>query len=59
LFVTHDLHEALLLGTRIALLDEGRLVSIHSPREFLTSSEPLVRQYVEAFGTHDQLRGNQ
>ncbi|HUK46499.1 MAG TPA: ATP-binding cassette domain-containing protein [Terriglobales bacterium] len=58
LFVTHDLHEALLLGTRIALLDEGRLVSIHSPEEFLNSSESLVRKYVEAFGTHDQVRGN-
>ena len=59
LFVTHDLHEALLLGTRIALLDEGRLVSIHSPQEFLNSPEPLVKKYVEAFGTHDPLRGNQ
>jgi osmoprotectant transport system ATP-binding protein len=57
LFVTHDLHEALLLGTRIALLDAGKLVSIHSPQEFLISSEPLVKKYVEAFGTPDQLRG--
>jgi len=51
LFVTHDLHEALLLGTRIALLDEGRLVAMSSPQEFLNSSEPLVQKYVEAFGS--------
>ena len=51
LFVTHDLHEALRLGTRIALLEEGRLVSLTSANEFLTSSEPLVKRYVEAFGT--------
>lgn len=50
LFVTHDLHEALLLGTRIALLEAGRLVSINSPEQFLSSSEPLVSKYVEAFG---------
>lgn len=50
LFVTHDLHEALRLGTRIALLEEGRLISLTSPDDFLTSSEPLVRKYVEAFG---------
>jgi osmoprotectant transport system ATP-binding protein len=58
LFVTHDLHEALLLGTRIALLEEGRLVSLGSPEEFLSSSEPLVMKYVEAFGSVEHLRGN-
>jgi osmoprotectant transport system ATP-binding protein len=58
LFVTHDLHEALFLGTRIALLEEGRLVSIGSPEEFLTSSEPLVMKYVEAFGSVERVRGN-
>lgn len=51
LFVTHDLREAMLLGTRIALLEEGRLVSLSSPREFLRSSDPVVARYVEAFGT--------
>jgi osmoprotectant transport system ATP-binding protein len=57
LFVTHDLHEALLLGSRIALLDEGRLVSVNSPEQFLNSSEPLVVKYVEAFGSWEQMRG--
>ena len=57
LFVTHDLHEALFLGTRIALLEEGRLVSIGSAEEFLNSSEPLVKKYVQAFGTLEQVRG--
>jgi osmoprotectant transport system ATP-binding protein len=51
LFVTHDLHEALFLGTRIALLDEGRLVAINTPDDFLKSPEPLVSRYVQAFGT--------
>ena len=36
--VTHDINEALLLGTRIALLDAGNLRGIYSPREFLKSS---------------------
>jgi ABC-type proline/glycine betaine transport system ATPase subunit len=57
LFVTHDLHEALLLGTRIALLEEGRLVSTSSPQEFLHSSDPLVQKYVQAFGAAEQVRG--
>jgi len=51
LFVTHDLREAMLLGSRIALLEEGKLVSLNSPEGFLNSSEPLVAKYVEAFGS--------
>lgn len=58
LFVTHDLNEALLLGTRIALLEEGNLVSLTSPDEFRNSSEPLVARYMRAFGPPlDQPRG--
>ena len=58
LFVTHDLHEALFLGNRIALLEEGRLVWLGSPQEFLSSSEPLVMKYVEAFGSVERVRGS-
>jgi len=50
LFVTHDLREAMLLGSRIALLEEGRLVWLSSRDEFLASPDPLVQKYVEAFG---------
>lgn len=50
-FVTHDMHEALVLGTRIALMEKGRLVVVHTPEEFLASSNPLVAAYVEAFRT--------
>lgn len=49
-FVTHDLHEALVLGTRIALMEDGKLVTVLSPEEFLHSSDGLVKQYVAAFG---------
>jgi osmoprotectant transport system ATP-binding protein len=55
-FVTHDLHEALLLGSQIALLEEGKLVSCNTPGEFVASSEPLVRKYVEAFAADDVLK---
>jgi osmoprotectant transport system ATP-binding protein len=51
LFVTHDLREAMLLGSRIALLEEGTLVSLTSREEFLASNNPLVKKYVEAFGS--------
>jgi osmoprotectant transport system ATP-binding protein len=49
-FVTHDLREALRLGSRIALMDAGRLVTVLSPENFLRSREPLAAAYVQAFG---------
>lgn len=48
-FVTHDLREALLLADRIALIDAGRLVTLHTPKEFLQSDDAIVRSYVDAF----------
>lgn len=50
-FVTHDLREALLLGSKIALMEEGRLVVLQTPEEFLSSPHPLVVAYRDAFGT--------
>jgi len=49
-FVTHDLREALRLGSRIALMEAGRLVTILSPQDFLRSNNPLASAYVQAFG---------
>src|ERR1700676_853655 len=49
-FVTHDLREALRLGSRIALLEGGRLVTVLSPAEFLRSKDPISAAYVRAFG---------
>ncbi len=46
-FVTHDLHEALLLGSRIALMDRGRIVLVETPEDFVRSKQPLARAYLE------------
>jgi len=48
-FVTHDLREALLLGSRIALLEAGRLAGLYTPGEFLRATDPTVAAYVAAF----------
>jgi osmoprotectant transport system ATP-binding protein len=50
-FVTHDLREALLLGTRIAMMESGRLVTIQTPDDFTHCTEPIVAAYVNAFAT--------
>jgi osmoprotectant transport system ATP-binding protein len=44
--VTHDLREALLLGSRIVLIDEGRVVADASAEEFPRLPRPLVQKYV-------------
>jgi osmoprotectant transport system ATP-binding protein len=49
-FVTHDLREALRLGSRIALMEAGKLVTVLSPQEFLRSADPWASAYVRAFG---------
>jgi osmoprotectant transport system ATP-binding protein len=57
-FVTHDLREALRLGSRIALLEAGRLVTVLAPQDFLWSNEPLVSAYVNAFEDRPERTGN-
>ncbi len=47
-FVTHDVREGLLLGTRLGLMHEGRLVFLGTPEEFRQSSDPQVKQFMEA-----------
>jgi osmoprotectant transport system ATP-binding protein len=47
LLVTHDLREALVVGDRIALLDEGRLAVLATPAEFRRSTHPLARAFLE------------
>jgi osmoprotectant transport system ATP-binding protein len=44
-FVTHDLHEAKTLGSRIALMEKGRIVFLGTYTEFAASGLPLARSY--------------
>lgn len=57
-FVTHDLREALLLGSQIALMEAGRLVTVLAPEDFLRSTDPLVSAYVKAFGDGPEWTGH-
>ena len=53
-FVTHDVGEALTLGDRIALLEEGRLRSVLEPRKFLDSPDPVAQEYARVFRAGQQ-----
>jgi osmoprotectant transport system ATP-binding protein len=54
-FVTHDVSEALMLGDRIALMHAGTLRGVYAPREFLASTDPSVKLYVDAFRATQQV----
>ena len=47
IFVTHDVREALLLGTRIALMAAGKIVLLAAPGRFVRSENELARSYLE------------
>jgi hypothetical protein len=46
LFVTHDVREALMLASRIALLKDGALDLLLTPREFLAASTPEAAAFL-------------
>lgn len=54
-FVTHDVSEALLLGSRIGLMEAGRLRGVYSPKEFLETPDASVKAYVDVFRTRQQM----
>jgi len=57
-FVTHDVGEALLLGTRIGLMENGQLRGIYSPDEFMQSTDASVKAYVDVFRAGQQIFRN-
>jgi glycine betaine/proline transport system ATP-binding protein len=53
IFITHDLHEALILGDRIAIMKDGRFVQVGTPQQIIAAP---ADDYVAAF-TRDVDRG--
>jgi phospholipid/cholesterol/gamma-HCH transport system ATP-binding protein len=46
--VTHDLHSALGIGSRIAMLHLGEVIELSPPDEFIRSTNPQVQSFLEA-----------
>lgn len=46
-FVTHDVREALLLGSRIGLMHKGKLLLLETPENFLRSKNEKALAYLE------------
>ena len=48
IFVTHDLHEALKLGDRIAIMRNGEIIQIGTPEEVVTApADSYVQEFVQ------------
>jgi osmoprotectant transport system ATP-binding protein len=54
-FVTHDVREAFLLGTRVGLMHAGRLVLLDTPGAFMRSAEPRARAYRETLRLNEEV----
>ncbi|MEP6021327.1 MAG: glycine betaine/L-proline ABC transporter ATP-binding protein [Paracoccaceae bacterium] len=47
-FITHDLDEAIRIGTRIAIMKDGRIVQIGTPEQIVTKpADDYVRDFVD------------
>jgi osmoprotectant transport system ATP-binding protein len=57
-FVTHDVGEALQLGTRIALMENGGLRGVYAPEEFLAATDAAVKAYVDVFRAGQEMFRN-
>jgi phospholipid/cholesterol/gamma-HCH transport system ATP-binding protein len=44
--VTHDLHSALSIGSRIMMLHHGKIVENATPEEFIRSKDPTVQSFL-------------
>jgi phospholipid/cholesterol/gamma-HCH transport system ATP-binding protein len=51
--ITHDMRSAYTVGTRIAMLYEGRIRQVGSVEEIQHTSDPVVRQFIEGRPTLD------
>ena len=48
-FVTHDVREAFVLGTRVGLVKEGRMLLLGPPGALLESDHPEARAFAQCF----------
>ena len=44
--VTHDMTSAYKIGTRIAMMYQGKIIQIGRPEEIRNSGDPVVRQFI-------------
>ena len=51
--VTHDVGEALLLGTRIGIVEDGKMAQLSSPHDFVSSQDETAKAYLANFQLYE------
>lgn len=52
--VTHDMHSAFSVATRMAMIHEGKQIAYGSPDEIINNDDPILQQFI-LFGAPDQI----
>ena len=52
--VTHDMHSAFSVATRMAMIHEGKRVAYGRPNEIINIDDPILQQFI-LFGAPDQI----
>lgn len=56
-FVTHDIQEACILASRIGLMQDGHLVFLGTPPEFLQSTTPEAQTFLQPLRSLEAIQG--
>ena len=58
-FITHDLQEAMLLGDRVAIMKDGRLIQVGTPEDIvMRPREDYVREFVRGMPKYGFIRAD-
>jgi ABC-type proline/glycine betaine transport system ATPase subunit len=49
--------EALVLGTRIGLMEAGKLARVYSPHDFVHATDPMAAAYMSRLRMYDEAKG--
>lgn len=52
IIVTHEMESAFALGTRMAILDKGKIILDGTPSEFRNSDIPIVQEFLSSYSAH-------
>ncbi len=52
--VTHDMHSAFSVATRMAMIHEGKQIAYGNPDEIINNDDPILQQFI-LFGAPDQI----
>jgi osmoprotectant transport system ATP-binding protein len=58
-FVTHDISEALTLGSRIGLMESGKLRGVYTPQEFVAGNDETALAYMKVFRAGQEIASGQ